>query len=174
MESSTKKPNNMKLKSILYILMLLPFLWSCNNEDDVEEIFASGTWHVVDFYGKANWDKRNGEPKYNAMAHNPDKTIAAEGRKALNIIHGFNITFKADGTFTGSIQNGTIEGTWQADGKDRTVNINFTKTPSSTSYNNEFIEALNNAIFYQGDSNVLLLAPEGKKTYIQFAHNKQD
>ena len=41
----------MKLKSILYILMLLPFLWSCNNEDDVEEIFASGTWHVVDFYG---------------------------------------------------------------------------------------------------------------------------
>lgn len=32
----------MKLKSILYILMLLPFLWSCNNEDDVEEIFASG------------------------------------------------------------------------------------------------------------------------------------
>lgn len=70
----------MKLKSILYILMLLPFLWSCNNEDDVEEIFASGTWHVVDFYGKANWDKRNGEPKYNAMAHNPDKTIATEGR----------------------------------------------------------------------------------------------
>ena len=55
----------MKLKSILYILMLLPFLWSCNNEDDVEEIFASGTWHVVDFYSKANWDKRNGEPKYN-------------------------------------------------------------------------------------------------------------
>ena len=104
----------MKLKSILYILMLLPFLWSCNNEDDVEEIFASGTWHVVDFYGKANWDKRNGEPKYNAMAHNPDKTIATEGRKALDIIHGFNITFKADGTFTGSIQNGTIEGTWQA------------------------------------------------------------
>ena len=47
--------------------------------------------------------------------------------------------------------------------KDRTVNINFTKTPPSTSYNNEFIEALNNAIFYQGDSNVLLLAPEGKK-----------
>jgi len=85
-----------------------------------------------------------------------------------------SISCKADGTFTGSIQNGTIEGTWQADGKDRTVNINFTKTPPSTSYNNEFIEALNNAIFYQGDSNVLLLAPEGKKTYIQFAHNKQD
>lgn len=164
----------MKLKSILYMLMVLPFLWSCNNEDDVEEIFASGTWYVVDFYGKANWDKRNGEPKYNAMAHNADKTIAAEGRRALDIIHGFNINFKTDGTFTGSIQNGNIEGRWQADGKERTVHITFTKTPSSTSYNNEFIDALNNAEFYQGDSNVLLLAPSGKKTFIQFAHEKQD
>lgn len=164
----------MKLKFILYMLIALPFLGSCNNEDDVEEIFASGTWYVVDFFGKANWDKRNGEPKYNAMAHNPNKAIAAEGKKALGIIHSFNITFKADGTFTGNIQNGGIEGKWQADGKDRTVNINFTKTPSSTNYNNEFIEALNNAIFYQGDSNALLLAPEGKKTYIQFAHEKRD
>lgn len=31
----------MKLKSILYILMLLPFLWSCNNEDDVEEDYRN-------------------------------------------------------------------------------------------------------------------------------------
>lgn len=56
----------MKLKSILYILMLLPFLWSCNNEDDVEEIFASGTWHVVDFYGKANCGT-NGTESPNTM-----------------------------------------------------------------------------------------------------------
>ena len=85
----------MKLKSILYILMLLPFLWSCNNEDDVEEIFASGTWHVVDFYGKANWDKRNGEPKYNAMAHNPDKAIATEGRKSLGYHSWFQHHFQS-------------------------------------------------------------------------------
>ena len=108
------------------------------------------------------------------MAHNPDKAIAAEGKKALDIIHSFNITFKADGTFTGSIQNGNVEGRWQADGKKQTVSIHFAKTPTATSYNNEFINALNNAVIYQGDSNVLLLAPEGKKTYIQFAHNKQD
>ena len=75
--------------------MLLPFLWSCNNEDDVEEIFASGTWHVVDFYGKANWDKRNGEPKYNAMAHNPDKTIATEGRKDLGYHSWFQHHFQS-------------------------------------------------------------------------------
>lgn len=57
----------MKLKSILYILMLLPFLWSCNNEDDVEEIFASGTWHVVDFYGKVKPIGTNGTESPNTM-----------------------------------------------------------------------------------------------------------
>lgn len=162
----------MKLKTILYILMALPLLWSCNNTDDVEEIFASGTWQVVDFYGKANWDKRNGEPKYNAMAHNPDKTVAAEGRKALEIIHSFSIAFKADGTFECNLQNGTAEGKWQADGKNLTVNIRFTQRPPATNYNNEFVQALENAVFYQGDSNVLLLAPEEKRTYIQLAHKK--
>lgn len=102
----------MKLKSILYILMVLPFLWSCNNEDDVEEIFASGTWYVVDFYGKVNWDKRNGEPKYNTMLRSDDTAIRAEGRKALEIINKFSLAFKTDGTITGGMQNGEFTGTW--------------------------------------------------------------
>lgn len=29
----------MKLKSILYLLITLPLLWSCNNEDNIEDIF---------------------------------------------------------------------------------------------------------------------------------------
>lgn len=160
----------MRLKFILYMLMALPLLWSCENDDDIEEIFASGTWYVVDFYSKANWNKRNGEPKYNTMAHNKDKDIATEGRKALEVIQNFSITFKADGTFEGNIQNGSIGGKWEADGNERTVNIRFTQTPSSTNYNNEFINALNNAVFYQGDSNVLLLAPDDKRTYVQLSH----
>lgn len=93
----------MKLKFIFYILMLFFFLWSCNNEDDVEEIFVSGIWYVVDFYGKVNWDKWNGEFKYNVMVYNLDKIIVIEGRKVLDIIYGFNIIFKVDGIFIGSI-----------------------------------------------------------------------
>ncbi|MCD7924850.1 MAG: DUF4847 family protein [Bacteroides sp.] len=168
----------MKLKSILYILsmlMILPFLWSCNNEDDVEEIFASGTWYVVDYFTKANWDKRNGTPKYNAMANNSDKTVAAEGRRALQTIHNFSLTFKADGNFTGDMQGGSFEGTWQADGKDRTAHFTIKGNPNtSNSYSKEFIETLNNVVFYQGDNNVLMLGPEDKRSYIQFAHKKQE
>ena len=28
----------MKLKSILYLLIALPLLWSCNNEDNIEAV----------------------------------------------------------------------------------------------------------------------------------------
>lgn len=162
----------MKLKSILYMLMVLPFLWSCNNEDDVEEIFASGTWYVVDFYTKANWDKRNGEAKYNAMLRSENPTIKAEGRRALETINKFSLTFKSDGTMVGGMQNGEFTGTWQADGKDLTVHITIKGNPNtSNTYNKEFIDALTNAEFYQGDSNVLQLAPEDKKSFIQLKHN---
>lgn len=164
----------MKLKSILYILMTLPLLWSCNDEDDVNEIFDSGTWFVVDYYGKANWSKRTGTPKYNVMANSPDKNTAAEGRKALAIIQQFSLTFHADGTFVGGMQNGDFKGTWQADGKDRTIRLKIEGNPNTSSaYNREYIETLQDVVFYQGDSNVIMLAPEGKKSYIQFTHKRE-
>lgn len=153
----------MKLKFILYMLIVLPFLGSCNNEDDVEEIFASGTWYVVNYYGKANWDKRNGEPKYKAT----DK----EGRAALEVISKFTLVFKTDGSLEGSMQNGSFKGTWQADGKDRTIRLDIEGNPNTSNYNGEYINALRNAAFYQGDSNFIMLGPEDKKTYIQFKHN---
>ena len=46
----------MKLRQLAYLLLVLPFLWSCNTEDDINEIFISGTWNVVNYFGKANWE----------------------------------------------------------------------------------------------------------------------
>ncbi|WP_455673594.1 DUF4847 family protein [Phocaeicola sp.] len=150
----------MKLKHILYILLVLPFLWSCNDEDNVDDIFASGTWHLVNYYTKANWDKRNGDPKYKPTD------------QGSSIIQKFTLNFNSNGTFTGSMQNvSNFEGTWQADGKDRTVFLKINGNPNTSSaYNKEFIEALKNVAFYQGDSNFLMLGPEDKRSYIQFTH----
>lgn len=154
----------MKLKTILYMLMILPLLWGCNNEDDVDEIFASGTWYAVNYFGKADWNKRNGEPKY--------KPTDSEGRKALEIIQTFTLTFKTDGTFTGNTQSANFAGTWQADGDKRTVRLNIDGNPGTSSgYDKEFIESLKSAEFYNGDSNYLMLGPADKKSYIQFKHN---
>ena len=153
------------MKHILYLLLVLPLLMlgSCNTEDDIDEIFISGTWNVVNYFGKANWEKRNGEPFY--------KMYEKEGEQALKIISTFSITFSKDGTFAGTMQNATFDGKWQANGKDRTIRLTLNGSPNTSSrYNKQFIEYLKDAAFYQGDSNVLLLAPEEKKTYIQLRH----
>ena len=56
----------MKLKHLLYLILALPLFWGCNNEDNVEEIFASGTWNVGNFYNGGDWNKLNdgARPKY--------------------------------------------------------------------------------------------------------------
>jgi Holliday junction resolvase RusA-like endonuclease len=41
-------------------------------------------------------------------------------------------------------------------------------TPSGKS--KELIDALTNAAYYKGDSNVLKIAPEDKKSYVQLGH----
>ena len=153
----------MKLKHILYMMCILPFLGGCNNEDDIDTIFASGTWYVVNYFTKADWDKKNGEPLY--------KSNTQEGYAALEIISKFSLTFEEDGTFEGNMQNETFEGTWSADGKKRSIQLNIKGNPNTTyRFNKEFIESLKTAVHYQGDSNVLLLGPENKKSYIQFRH----
>ena len=57
----------MKAKHILYSLLLtLPMLFSCQ-EDDINEIFVSGTWNVGNFYNGGDWSKYDndgGIPKY--------------------------------------------------------------------------------------------------------------
>ena len=49
----------MKLKNLLSILLLLPLICSCQ-EDNIEDIFVnSGTWNVGNFYVGGKWEKNN-------------------------------------------------------------------------------------------------------------------
>ena len=149
----------MKLKNLLYILLALPFLWSCNDEDDIDEIFVSGTWQVVNFYTKVDWDKRNGELVYN-------------DKDALQALTKLSLTFNNDGSFSATMVDGTFDGTWSAEGKDRTVYFKIKGSPSTSNrFNKHFIESLKEATYYQGDSNVLMIGPSDKRSYIQFRHN---
>ena len=150
----------MKLKQVLSILCFLPLLWSCNNEDDIYEIFVSGTWNVGNFYTGGNWDETNDGARA--------KYTKEEDIKMLNAL---TINFLDDGTLQGRISNGTFSANWQANADDRSVSITNLKasaTPSGKS--KELIDALKNATFYKGDSNYLKLASEDKKTYVQLGH----
>ena len=150
----------MKLKHILYLIWTLPLLWGCNNEDNVDEIFVSGTWNVGNFYNGGDWDKLNDGAR-------PAFT-KEDDLKALNYL---TVTFLEDGTLQGRMNNGTFTAHWKANGEDRTISITqlrTTATPSGKS--KQLVEALENAAYYKGDSKVLKLAPQNKKSYVQFGH----
>ena len=150
----------MKLKHVLYLMLTLPLLWGCNNEDNVDEIFVSGTWNVGNFYNGGDWDKLNdgARPAY----------TKEDDLKALNYL---TVTFLEDGTLQGRMNNGTFTANWKANGEDRTISstqLRTTATPSGKS--KQLVEALENAAYYKGDSKVLKLAPQNKKSYVQFGH----
>ena len=87
----------MKLKSILYLLIALPLLWSCNNEDNIEDIFSSGTWYLINFYGGGLDDA--GTPEFTPKDDNA----------TLEVIQKFTIVFNNDNTFKASAQNITLK-----------------------------------------------------------------
>ena len=150
----------MKLKHILYLMLTLPLLWGCNNEDNVDEIFVSGTWNVGNFYNGGDWDKLNdgARPAY----------TKEDDLKALNYL---SVTFMEDGTLQGRMNNGTFTAHWKANGEDRTISITQLKTTATPSgKSKQLVEALENAAYYKGDSKVLKLAPQNKKSYVQFGH----
>lgn len=154
----------MNFKNILCLLFTLSLFWGCT-EDDIDEIFISGTWNVVNYFTKADWDKRNGEPVY--------KQDNKDDVESLKVISTFTLIFHENGTLEGTMQNARFDGTWDADGKERTVHMSIQGNPDTASrFNKQFIDALKEATYYQGDSNVLMLGPSDKRSYIQFRHNK--
>ena len=152
-----------KLLTILFCVLPLLTLSSCL-EDDVEEIFCSGTWYVVDYYTNVKWGATNDT---SATAVNSSKT------DVLKVIQQFTIIFNEDGTLEGVIQNGTYSGKWQADPDGRTVSItNLSASVSLSGNNKTFIETLEDVAYYEGNSRTYLrLAPATKVTCIQFTHS---
>ena len=150
----------MKLKHVLYLILTLPLLWGCNNEDNVDEIFVSGIWNVGNFYNGGDWNMLNdgARPAY----------TKEDDLKALNFL---TVTFLEDGTLQGRMNNGTFTANWKANGEDRTISITQLKTTATPSgKSKQLVEALKNAAYYKGDSKVLKLAPQDKKSYVQFGH----
>ena len=80
----------MKLKNLLSILLLLPLICSCQ-EDNIEDIFVnSGTWNVGNFYVGGKWEKNNDGAK---AIYQKNEDI-----KALNQL---TVIFHEDGVISG-------------------------------------------------------------------------
>ncbi len=151
----------MKAKSILLMLIALPFLMSCNNEDDVNTIFCSGTWHLLNMYTTSEWNKENitdSKPVYS-----PTNGLAE--------LQGFTILFKQDGSFAAGANGVSLSGTWTADGKSRKITISYTGQATGSTLAKVYFEALKNGAYYRGTDKVLQIAPQEKNTFMQFKHN---
>lgn len=150
------------LSSILLPAALLVF-GGCNQKDDINEIFISGVWNINNYYDHADWNSDNdryAKPRYTT----PEE---------LEAINAFTVEFKEDGTLSGVMENNTaFTGMWSANPDDRSVSITRLKPASSSlsGRNREFIQTLETARFYKGNSTCLQLAPESKVTYIQLKH----
>ena len=135
---------------IVGLLLLLPLFSGCNDSDDVAAIFTGKTW-------KLNYITVDG-------GHEEQEKASI---KELNKNGTYNIVF--DGTVDGDVMNGNIKGTviatstfegkWSANAKNNSFKATVT---TAGNYGNDklaknFIEGLNAATSYEGDSNNLYL-----------------
>lgn len=148
-------------KYTIGLLLMLPLLFSsCSQEDDINEIFVSGQWVLVNYYEGIDWNdyNKNVPPVYSNV-------------EDLKIINNFTIVFSDDGTVQGNIEKGTYTGKWSANPKDRSVTITQLKaTVSLSGKSKEFIDKLGKVQFYQGDNIMLRLAPSDRNSCMQFKH----
>lgn len=146
----------MKLKHILPLLLILPFLSGCNDSDDVLSIFTQGKWKLTSiFYDKGS--KKQVCEDYWGNEASKEASMDLLDQKA-----NFTITFNGaelddgvQGSYTGRAAGSNISGEWFAEGKHNAFNVYNQSAPDNKEdvLGKAFINALRNAYKYDGDTN---------------------
>lgn len=155
---------------LLLLLACLPLWSSCNNEDDVIEIFTGKTWKLTRLTTQGSsarflpglW---NNETAYNKSIESLNQT----GNYILNF-DGIELNGElTNATVNGRGINRTVDGTWQVDGakKTLTINVRGSGVAETDPLAKEFINGLSKISRYDGDSQSLTLYyEEGQVTKI--------
>lgn len=167
MKNKLKKRDMKGLQKILVMLLLLPFICGCNESDDVAAIFTGKTWklnfialngqhEMYDFWGNNTEEYKKSMEKLNMGG---TYTIRFEGAAEGHIIQG---------AIDGKTITNSLEGRWSANGKNNNFNADVTGNQEDILAKN-FLEGLNNATSYQGDTgNLYLLYKSGQQTFRMF------
>lgn len=148
----------MRIKYAWLIILLLPFLFSsCNDTDDVQEIFTGRTWRLT-YITKKN---EHGWYKFPGVNESVYKTYdpITGSRKFIIDFTGNTVDDILTGDFTG---NGAVQmnGTFMANGEN---NVFSTGMKSSSVVNTQdtlgkfIIEGMRGAYSYEGDTRNLFL-----------------
>lgn len=153
----------------LLIIGFLPMMSSCNNEDDVLEIFTGKSWKLSKISAEGTNIQFNYWPNDNAAGDAYQSSM-----KLLKSQSNFTLTFtggqigeKISGTFSGKGVQCSFDGQWQADGNNQQLNMSINSSAGSESdpLAKAFINGLKNVIRYEGDAkNLFIYFKEGQTT----------
>lgn len=154
---------------IVGLFLLLPLFAGCNDTDDVAAIFTGKTWklnyitvdgghEMFDFWG----DKEKERASIKELNENGTYNVIFEGVAEGDVISG-----KVRGTV---ITSYSLDGTWSANGKNNNFNASVTGNDGGDVLAKNFLEGLNAATSYEGDTNgnLYLIYKGGQRTFRMF------
>jgi hypothetical protein len=153
----------MKLKHIIFLLLVLPALGACNQTDDVIKIFTGKTWKL----NTINDSKGNCTREYFSSSAQWDasmKLLSEEGNFVITFT-GAEIDGEVIGAYGGRAAGAAISGKWKANGENNAFTISEQADPGDNGevLSRVFIRALINAYKYEGDTagNLTIYFKEG-------------
>ncbi len=116
-------------------------LSSCKKSDDIDRIFEGRTWYMM-----------NGVIQGTKVPNNTNKEFYTSSTATYFVFFG-------SGTVNGVLSSGiSFSGTWTADGKDQTLQLNINgDMTNATAFDREIYNLLRNTKRYTGDENTITI-----------------
>lgn len=146
----------MKIKFLLLTLLMIPFLQSCDNEDDVLGIFTRKTWKMTGIY-----DSKDVKNPYKGYWSNEESFNASMDK--LNNSSNFIIAFSGaktegslvSGEYSGRVTSTDCSGNWWADAENNSFSTSKQSGSDNDILGQAFLTGLKEAYKYDGDYNNL-------------------
>jgi len=146
------------IKYIFSTIFILLVTSSCNNEDDINAIFANRTWYVVNMMSNS---------KESVLSDSQFKTLYSRSDTYL-------ITFTTIGSFSVTTSAGTsYSGTCLIDGEKHTITFDMGNAQGTEAIGNKMISWMKNTTSYVGDTEQLELHQENSDDFIVLGKNKR-
>lgn len=164
---------NTKL-AFLLMLILLPLLGGCDEEDDVMEIFTGKTWKLtyIALEGQHQmfnfWNNDTNAAKRSMQLLEQESSFTVE-------FNGSELTEYVGGDFEALAVNCSLKGNWAANGASRELRLIDIRTSGNDTdvLARAFRTGLTNAIRYSGDSqNLYIYYEDGQTTKYMAFHIK--
>ncbi len=142
------------------MLLAMPMLTACDNEDDIKEIFTGKVWKLSYIYAEGAYSIPIDFWEGDAAKEEASRTLRDVEGNYIVEFSGAEMDGVFKGSVNGRIVNSTFSGQWQADAATHTLtisNLTFGGNAETDVQAVNFKRGLQNVYRYTGDSNGLYL-----------------